>query len=40
MMENNKTAPQFQVKNMPGQIDRGIDQQLLKAVEELLVAIK
>lgn len=39
-MENNETAPQFQVKNMPGQIDRGIDQQLLKAVEELLVDIK
>ncbi|WP_158858602.1 S41 family peptidase [Lunatibacter salilacus] len=35
-MENNETAPQFQVKNMPGKIDKGIDQQLEKAVEELL----
>ncbi|WP_194776828.1 S41 family peptidase [Pararhodonellum marinum] len=35
-MENNQTNPQFQVKNMPGKIDRGIDQQLEKAVEELM----
>ena len=35
-MENNETKPQFEVKNMPGKIDRGIDQQLEKAVEELL----
>jgi tricorn protease len=35
-MENNETKPQFQVKNMPGQIDKGKDQQLEKAVEELL----
>lgn len=35
-MENNETKPQFQVKNMPGRIDKGTDQQLEKAVEELL----
>jgi tricorn protease len=35
-MENNETKPQFQVKNMPGFIDKGKDQQLEKAVEELL----
>ncbi len=35
-MENNETKPQFQVKNMPGKVDQGIDQQLEKAVEELM----
>ncbi|MBN7816587.1 S41 family peptidase [Algoriphagus pacificus] len=35
-LENNETKPQFEVKNMPGKIDKGIDQQLEKAVEELL----
>ncbi|MFN2428505.1 MAG: S41 family peptidase, partial [Cryomorphaceae bacterium] len=35
-MENNETKPQFLVKNMPGKIDKGVDEQLLKAVEELL----
>lgn len=35
-LENNETRPQFEVKNMPGKIDRGEDQQLQKAVEELL----
>ncbi len=35
-LENNETKPQFQVKNIPGQIDKGIDKQLEKAVEELL----
>lgn len=39
-MENNETKPQFQVKNMPGKIDKGIDQQLEKAVEELLKEIE
>ncbi|WP_106566116.1 S41 family peptidase [Cecembia rubra] len=39
-MENNETKPQFQVKNMPGKIDKGIDQQLEKAVEELLKDVK
>ncbi|MEN2283047.1 S41 family peptidase [Algoriphagus sp. SE2] len=35
-MENNETRPQFEIKNMPGKIDQGIDEQLVKAVEELL----
>ena len=35
-LENNETQPQFKVKNMPGKIDQGIDQQLEKAVQELL----
>lgn len=35
-LENNETKPQFEVKNIPGKIDKGIDQQLEKAVEELL----
>lgn len=39
-LENNETRPQFEVKNMPGKIDQGIDQQLEKAVEELLKEVK
>lgn len=39
-LENNETRPQFEVKNMPGKIDQGIDQQLEKAVEELLKDVK
>ena len=39
-LENNETRPQFEVKNMPGTIDRGKDQQLEKAVEELLKDIR
>jgi tricorn protease len=39
-MENNETKPQFEVKNMPGKIDKGVDQQLEKAVEELLKDVK
>lgn len=35
-MENNETEPQFIVKNMPGKVDKGVDEQLIKAVEELL----
>jgi Tol biopolymer transport system component len=35
-MENNQTEPMIQVKNMPGQIDNGIDQQLLRSIRELL----
>ncbi|MBN3519044.1 PD40 domain-containing protein [Algoriphagus lutimaris] len=38
-LENNETRPQFEVKNMPGKIDQGIDQQLEKAIEELLKEI-
>lgn len=32
-MENNQTEPQIIVKNMPGLIDNGIDQQLERAIE-------
>lgn len=35
-MENLQTDPLIQVKNMPGYIDKGIDQQLERAIEELL----
>ncbi len=35
-MENNETKPDIQVKNMPGVIAKGRDQQLERAVEELL----
>ena len=35
-MENNQTEPQIIVKNMPGQIDKGVDQQLDRAVKELM----
>lgn len=35
-MENNQTEPVIRVKNMPGIIDRGRDQQLERAIEELL----
>lgn len=34
--ENNQTEPQFKVKNMPDVINQGRDQQLEKAIEELL----
>jgi tricorn protease len=39
-LENNETVPDFQVKNEPGVISKGRDQQLEKAVEELLKLIK
>ncbi len=35
-MENNQTEPTIKVKNMPGKIDKGIDQQLERAIEEML----
>lgn len=35
-MENNQTDPMIIVKNMPGYVDRGVDQQLERAIEELL----
>jgi C-terminal processing protease CtpA/Prc len=35
-MENNQTEPMIRVKNMPGVIDNGRDQQLERAIEELL----
>lgn len=39
-LENNETRPTYEVKNMPGKIDQGVDQQLEKAVEVLLNDIK
>ena len=39
-LENNETVPEIQVKNMPGKIDKGIDQQLEAAVKELLKTCK
>lgn len=35
-MENNQTEPMIMVKNMPDVIDKGIDQQLERSIEELL----
>ena len=35
-MENNQTEPTIMIKNMPGFIDKGVDQQLEKAIEEML----
>ncbi|MGK7370042.1 MAG: S41 family peptidase, partial [Candidatus Halalkalibacterium sp. M3_1C_030] len=35
-MENNQTEPMIRVKNMPGIIDNGRDQQLERGIEELL----
>ncbi|GAB4198086.1 MAG: S41 family peptidase [Thermoflexibacter sp.] len=39
-LENNQTVPDFQVKNEPELISKGKDQQLEKAVEELLKVVK
>ncbi|WP_405605122.1 S41 family peptidase [Polaribacter sp. Asnod1-A03] len=35
-MENNQTEPTIRVKNMPGLIDNGKDQQLIRSIQELL----
>jgi len=35
-MENNQTYPDIIVRNEPGKVDQGIDQQLIKAIEQLL----
>jgi tricorn protease len=35
-MENLQTEPDIKVKNMPGKIDKGIDEQLERAIKELL----
>ena len=35
-MENNQTEPIIKVKNMPGKIDNGIDEQLIRSIRELL----
>ncbi|MGB5983013.1 MAG: S41 family peptidase [Nonlabens sp.] len=39
-MENNQTEPMIQVKNMPGQIDQGVDQQLDRSIKELMAEVK
>ncbi|MEM9389974.1 MAG: S41 family peptidase, partial [Bacteroidota bacterium] len=39
-MENNQTEPMIRVKNMPGVIDKGIDQQLGRSIEELLKEVE
>lgn len=39
-LENNETVPEIQVKNMPGKIDNGQDQQLEAAVKALQEACK
>ncbi len=39
-LENNETKPDIQVKNMPGIIDNGRDQQLEVAIAELLKVVK
>ncbi|WP_299123545.1 S41 family peptidase [uncultured Tenacibaculum sp.] len=39
-MENNQTEPTIKVKNMPGIIDKGRDQQLERSVSEMLKDIK
>lgn len=39
-MENNQTNPLIQVKNMPGVIDNGRDQQLERSIRELLKDVK
>ncbi|MEM1407893.1 MAG: S41 family peptidase, partial [Bacteroidota bacterium] len=39
-MENNQTEPMIRVKNMPGVIDKGIDQQLDRSIEELLKEVE
>ena len=38
-LENNETVPEYKVKNMPGIIDNGRDQQLEQAVEVLLETV-
>ncbi len=38
-LENNETKPTFQVKNMPGFIDKGKDQQLEVAIKELMKSV-
>lgn len=39
-MENNQTEPMIQVKNMPGIINKGRDQQLERSIRELLKDVK
>ncbi|SNR16067.1 S41 family peptidase [Tenacibaculum jejuense] len=39
-MENNQTEPMIKIKNMPGIIDKGRDQQLERSVQEMLKDLK
>lgn len=39
-MENLQTEPDIKVKNMPGFVDKGVDQQLERAIEELMKEVK
>jgi len=39
-MENNQTEPMIKIKNMPGKIDNGIDEQLLRSIKELMKEVK
>ncbi len=39
-MENNQTEPDIKVKNMPGVVDQGRDQQLERAIEEMMKDVK
>lgn len=39
-LENNETKPDIQVKNMPGMIDNGKDEQLLVTIKELMTEVK
>lgn len=39
-LENNETKPDIQVKNMPGMIDNGKDEQLLVVIKELMTEVK
>lgn len=39
-LENNQTVPEIMVKNMPGVVDKGRDQQLEAAIEELMKTVQ
>ncbi|GAB5408272.1 MAG: hypothetical protein BalsKO_06370 [Balneolaceae bacterium] len=39
-MENLQTEPDIKVKNMPGIVDEGRDQQLERAIEELMKEVE
>ncbi|RZK60324.1 MAG: peptidase S41 [Pedobacter sp.] len=39
-LENNETKPDILVKNMPGMIDQGKDEQLIVAIKELMTEVK
>ena len=39
-MENNQTEPMIKVKNMPGVVDKGVDQQLERSIQELLKEVQ